>query len=157
MIGKLNEEQIDDLLSKQIIGRIGCIVNGSVYVVPISYAYDGASIYAHTSEGLKIDGMRQNPEVCFEVEDLKDMANWQTVIAWGKFEELKERYEQNKALKLLLDRHLPIISSSTTHLGTSWPFTAGESGQIDGIFFKVTLTERTGKFESSSNCPNIIG
>lgn len=157
MIGKLNEEQIDDLLSKQLIGRIGCIANGLVYVVPISYAYDGESIYAHTSEGLKIDGMRQNPDVCFEVENLKDMANWQTVIAWGKFEELKESDEQNKALQLLLDRQLPIISSSTTHLGKSWPFTAAESGQIEGIFFKVTLTKRTGKFESNSNSPKING
>ena len=32
--------------------------------------------------------MRANPFVCFEVEDIDDLANWHSVIAWGVFEEL---------------------------------------------------------------------
>lgn len=39
-------------------------------------------------EGQKLHMMRANPFVCFEVEDIDDLANWHSVIAWGVFEEL---------------------------------------------------------------------
>lgn len=33
--------------------------------------------------------MRANPEVCSQVDEIDDMANWRSVIAWGRYEELK--------------------------------------------------------------------
>jgi nitroimidazol reductase NimA-like FMN-containing flavoprotein (pyridoxamine 5'-phosphate oxidase superfamily) len=48
--------------------------------------------------------MRGNPEICFQVDEMKDMSRWKSVIAWGKFEELNDRDEKNKALQLLLAR-----------------------------------------------------
>jgi nitroimidazol reductase NimA-like FMN-containing flavoprotein (pyridoxamine 5'-phosphate oxidase superfamily) len=128
-----------------------------VYVVPISYVYDNGTIYAHTYEGLKIETMRENANVCFEVDDLKDMGNWQSVIAWGKFEEVVDKEERNKALRLLINRNLPVVSSITTHLGSSWPFYSDDSESVDGIIFKIVLDKMTGKFESSSESPAVNG
>jgi nitroimidazol reductase NimA-like FMN-containing flavoprotein (pyridoxamine 5'-phosphate oxidase superfamily) len=128
-----------------------------IYVVPISYAYDGNCIYGHTFEGLKIDLMRSNPSVCFEVDDLRDMGNWQSVIGWGKFEEILDKTERNNALKTLLDRPLPVISSITTHLGKSWPFYPDDLETIYGIVFKITLEKKTGKFESTTKSPVAFG
>ena len=91
MFGTLNDKEIETLLSNRVVGHLACHVDKRIYVVPISYAYDGNYVYAHTREGMKIDMMRKNPQVCFEVDDLKDMANWKTVIAWGEFEDLKEK------------------------------------------------------------------
>ena len=54
MFGRLDPEEIDELLHQQIVGRIGCHSDGVTYIVPISYAYDGKYIYAHTLEGMKI-------------------------------------------------------------------------------------------------------
>jgi nitroimidazol reductase NimA-like FMN-containing flavoprotein (pyridoxamine 5'-phosphate oxidase superfamily) len=150
MIGKLTETQIDQLLQREVIGRIGCHSNEQVYVVPISYAFDGENIYAHSYEGLKIDMMRKRPDVCFEVDDLKDMGNWQSVIAWGKFEEVKNNEERNSALRFLLNRHLPLVPSATTNLGETWPFSADELDSIDGIVFRIRLEKKTGKFENRS-------
>jgi nitroimidazol reductase NimA-like FMN-containing flavoprotein (pyridoxamine 5'-phosphate oxidase superfamily) len=147
MIGNLTEIGIDRLLHKAVVGRIGCYSGYRVYVVPISYVYDGKDIYAHTTEGMKAEIMRKNPGVCFEVDDVKDMSNWQSVIAWGKFEEITDSEEKKKALKLLMNRQLPILSSITTHLGESWPFYSGEPEEIDGIFFRIALKERTGRYE----------
>lgn len=156
MVGNLTEIQVDELLGKQLVGRIGCRVNDKVYVVPISYAYEGNSIYAHTYEGMKIDAMRHNPEVCFEIDDYTDMANWQSVIAWGRYEEITEPADRAAAIQLLLHRNLPMLSSETTHLGKNWPFdTSNES--IDGIVFRIVLSEKTGRFESYSNSPKISG
>lgn len=157
MIGNLTDAQIDELLHKEIVGRIGCHTKEMVYIVPLSYAYDGENIYAHTYEGLKLAIMRKNPDVCFEVDNLKDMGNWQSVITWGKFSELVDKAERDKALMLLLNRVLPPASSDTTHLGSSWPFYSDKLEDIGGVVIRINLTKRTGKFESSTSTPAING
>lgn len=98
MIGKLTESQIEELLGKQLIGRIGCHANDTTYVVPISYAYKDDNIYALTHEGMKVDLMRKNPQVCFEVDNTLDTSNWQSVITWGTFEEINDAAERKEAL-----------------------------------------------------------
>lgn len=156
MVGNLTEIQVDELLSRQFVGRIGCSLNNKMYVVPISYAYEGNSIYAHTYEGLKIEAMRANPNVCFEVDDYADMANWQSVISWGRFEEITDAADRGAAIQILLNRNLPVPSSETTHLGTSWPFDANNES-VDGIVFRIVLSEKTGRFERYSNSPKLNG
>jgi len=153
MLGALSPIEIEDLLHEQIVGRIGCYSENRVYVVPISYAYDGKYIYCHTYEGMKVNVMRKNPKVCFQVDEMKDMGNWKSVIGWGEFEELKDEEERHKALLLLIKRPLPVISSVTTHLGKTWPFTpSGNNGlrDIPGIVFRISLNEKTGKCEQTS-------
>jgi len=149
MLGKLTMPEIERLLTKEVVGRIGCTDGQMVYVVPISYAYDGEYIYCHTREGLKVDIMRRNPVVCFEVDDLQNMANWQSVVAHGKFEELTDKGLRNDALQRLHGRVLPLVSSETTHLSRDWPFAAAESDKIGGVTFRVRLEEKTGRFEKS--------
>ena len=88
MLGTLTSEQIEQVLRTEVIGRIGCHLEGRTYVVPITYAYLDGAVYAHSAEGLKLQMMRMNPAVCFEVDHMDDMANWRSVIATGRFEEL---------------------------------------------------------------------
>jgi uncharacterized protein len=149
MFGKLNTDEIEALIKRQFIGRIGCHTGDTTYVVPISFAYDGTYIYSHTYEGMKIQMMRKNPKVCFEVDDTKNLANWQSVIAWGVFEELVEGPEREAAVRLLESRALPFISSETMHLSSLWPFDSPKPNEIDGIIFRIKLTEKTGRFETS--------
>lgn len=150
MIGKLSSEEIENLLNRQIIGRIGCCVNNRCYVVPISFAYDGTYIYCRSEEGMKIRMMRENPQVCFETDNTRNHANWQSVIAWGTYEELSDGPERNEALSKLHSRTLPLQSSETTHLGNAWPFTSDDDTTIPGIVFRIRLTEKSGRFERSS-------
>ena len=147
MIGKLTEQEIETLLFAQVLGRLGCHHDHVTYVVPISYAYDGNYIYCHTRDGMKVQMMRQNPNVCFEVESFADMANWQTVIAWGIYEELSNDSERNEALQCLLNRVLPPVSSQTTHLSPSWPFPPAHLNEIKGVVFRISLLKKTGRFE----------
>jgi len=44
MLGVLSDEQIDQVLRSEVVGRIGCHDAGRPYVVPITYAYDGIAI-----------------------------------------------------------------------------------------------------------------
>lgn len=147
MFGNLNTEEIDNILHSQIIGRIGCHSDNTTYVVPISYAYDGEFIYALTREGLKINIMRQNRCVCFEVEDIPDLGNWKSVICWGEYEELSNRTERHQALILLHDRQLPNVTSETTKLSPTWPFRPENIDIIKGVVFRIRLFKKTGKFE----------
>ncbi len=147
MLGKLDQFEIDALLHNQILGRIGCHANDVTYIVPISYAYDGECIYAITHEGLKIDIMRQNNQVCFEAEQIPNMAAWQTVICWGEFEELTEMPDRHRALELLSKRKLPNMSSQTTKLSPTWPFQTGDIDSIKGVVFRIRLIRKTGRFE----------
>ena len=149
MFGKLNNQEIEDLISQQIVGRIGCHADDITYVVPVSYGYDGNYVYGHTFEGMKMNMMRKNPKLCFQVDNTKNMANWKSVVCWGEFEELKEEKDCREALRVLSLRLLPIISSQTTHISPEWPFDSGNTDGIKGIFFRIKLVEKTGRFEKS--------
>ena len=159
MIGKLPPEEIENLLHQQFIGHLGCQDKDTVYVVPISYAYDEGNIYCHSFEGQKVAMMRNNPKVCFQVDEMKDMGNWKSVITWGNFEEIDDEMERRKALHILSARRLPISSSITTHLGETWPFTdegANVLKDVGGLFFRISLKEKSGEYESSSVSPQPI-
>ena len=148
MFGKLEAQELDNVLLHQYMGRLGCSAGGRTYVVPISYAYDGTYIYAHTHEGKKIDMMRENPEVCFQTDTMENMACWKSVICRGKFEEVTDKQERVNALEVLLARELPLIASQTVKLTPSWPFHPDDLNEIGGIVFRIGITEKTGRFET---------
>lgn len=148
MQGELTREQIENVLRSELTGRIGCHADGRTYIVPISYAYDGQNVYGHSSDGLKIRTMRSNPAVCFEVEQIDDLTNWRTVIAWGIFEEL-EGAEEHRAQRRLIERFAPYMTSETAQ-PTAGPRTAEDTfdpAARRAIFYRIRLTEKTGRFE----------
>jgi nitroimidazol reductase NimA-like FMN-containing flavoprotein (pyridoxamine 5'-phosphate oxidase superfamily) len=148
MLRELNDHQIETLLKDQLIGRIGCHLAGVTYIVPVNYVYDGIAIYCHSAKGMKIDMMRENPSVCFEVDNIKDITNWQSVIAWGKFEEITEMPENQKVLQKLTDRITPfMIDDSVTR---EHGFVDNESDigtAIELIMYKIIVDKKTGRFE----------
>lgn len=151
MFGKLNDVEIEKVIVNNTIGRLGCHADGRTYVVPISYAYDGDYIYARTFEGLKISMMRKNPNVCFQIDEMENMANWKSVISWGIFEELTRVEERNAGLQKLIARVLPEVSSETVKLSPQWPFPTDDYTKIDGIVFCIKLIEKSGRFEATDS------
>lgn len=148
LLGKLNDQQIEELLYKQVWGRIGCHLDGITYVVPINYVYDGVNIYAHAGPGMKINMMRKNPQVCFEVDDIKSVVNWQSVIAWGRFEEIIDMYEKENVMQKLTDKIMPLTNSETAHPSHAITADASDIGTtIELVLYKITLNQKTGRFE----------
>jgi nitroimidazol reductase NimA-like FMN-containing flavoprotein (pyridoxamine 5'-phosphate oxidase superfamily) len=149
MFGDLDEDAIEVILHHQLVGHIACHANELTYIVPVSYAYDNGNVYVHTHEGMKVNMMRKNPEVCFSVHRMENMANWQSVIAWGNFAEVTDETAREEALQVLLKRNLPVITSKTVQLTPNWPFVPKEDLNkiIDGIVFRIKLTRKTGKYE----------
>jgi uncharacterized protein len=157
MFGKLTAEQIEQVLQNQLLGHLACHADDQTYLVPISYAYENNSMYVHSEDGMKIKMMRKNPKVCVQVDERQDMSNWRSVIGWGQFSEITNEEERKKALQLLVNRQLPILSSSTTHLGNNWPFSSNDETVIPGVVFKITLDKKTGRFEENKVSPQFAG
>lgn len=117
------------------------------YIVPIAYVFDGKNIIGQTKEGMKLDIMRKNPNVCFEVDVMTDMANWQSVIVFGTFHELAGK-EAQKAREYLFDHVLPLMTSSTIH-GHEHEVTGevDDSNRIKPVMYQIEIKEKTGRFE----------
>jgi len=148
MLGELSKVEIEDLLTSNVIGRIGCSAQQKMYVVPVTYAYDGEYVIGHTEEGMKIKLLRQNPECCFEVDVMKNIANWQSVIAWGTFEELQGD-EAQKALKKLANKLSALMPSETSHPQRMGPASSKPTSTHgkNSIIYRIRLKEKSGRYE----------
>ncbi len=149
MLGKLNDTEIRNILSSQALGRLACADGKQPYIVPVTYAYDGNYIYGQTNEGTKLKMLRKNPNVCFEVDMMFDMRNWQSVLVYGKFEELKNE-AADKAREILFGKVYSLATSSTLHAyehGVNGNAEVDDSTRIKHVMYRIKIQEVTGRFE----------
>lgn len=66
---QLSHEAAIRLLESEHVGHLAtCNPNNSPYITPLNYVYYQNNIYFHCAhEGCKLDNIRANPQVCFEV------------------------------------------------------------------------------------------
>lgn len=155
MVGELTPEEIENVLQEQLMGHLGCHFNNITYIVPICFAYDSNCIYARTYEGIKMNMMRQNSNVCFQVESLMSMVDWKSVVCQGKFEELIDKEKREKGIQILHSRVQTLINNNSLKTSRHWPFSSihSNSQKVDGILFCIHLTTKTGKFETDDSEP----
>ncbi len=104
MIEDLSREEAEAFLERQVVGRVGCHTEGRTYVVPVIYVWEDGCVYVQSIEGRKIEMMRANPEVCFEVDEYdRDSGSWCSTIVEGTYEELDSTAAE-RALALLVRR-----------------------------------------------------
>jgi len=141
MILEMSASEIERFLLSQKVGRVGCHVDGETYVVPVIFAWDENCIYVYTTEGKKVDMMRENRRVCFEVDEYLASGGWRSVIAQGVFEELAGA-DALRALDIISGR----VSSNRG--------AANSSPRGDGrtpVAFRIRTSEVTGrKVEAAS-------
>ncbi len=105
----LSDEEARALLSHCGMGRLGCVVDGEPYVVPINYVFDGGSIYSHSLPGRKIEVLRAHRRACLQVDRIKSDFDWRSVIAYGDFEEIHAPNDRRSILGKLLAR-FPLLT-----------------------------------------------
>jgi uncharacterized protein len=150
MLGQLDADEIDQVLQSEVVGRLGCHSDGRTYVVPITYVYDSGAIIGRSADGQKLQMMRKNPHICFEVDRVDDLANWRSVIAWGRFEELTG-VDADRGLACLFGKLLPLTARSETSQ-TPKDLTHEQRarvGELKAVVFRIHLTEKTGRFEAA--------
>lgn len=134
MIGVMSPDEIETVLRRGKIGRLGCSANDRPYVVPIAYAYHGDYIYAYSNIGRKIRVMREQPLVCFEVDEIEGPSCWRSVIAEGTYEELTDEASRREALARLGLREDNLAPR-------------GLNGSGGTVVFRLRLGEKSGRFE----------
>jgi len=148
MLGKLSDTQIEKLLQEQVTGRIACQADGEVYLVPINYVYRDGCIYGHSGEGKKIRMMRKNPSVCFEVDDIRSVFQWQSVIAKGIYEEITDAEEKQQAMQGIIHRIMPLVTSPQGHPSHGITEKDSDVGTtVELIVYRIKLAEISGRFE----------
>jgi uncharacterized protein len=154
MLGTLTNPEIDKILKTQTLGRLGCSFEGKTYIVPIAYAFDGKYLYGHSKEGMKINMMRQNPKVCFEVDTMQNLTNWKCVIIQGEFQELIGE-SGREAMKFFVEQLQPHLLSSTSIPSHGLlHFHQKEQSEIKSVVFRIKINEKTGRFERQKTDEN---
>ena len=104
---------IEEILKQSAICRIGMIDNGLPYVLPFNYGYKDNRIYIHCAvAGKKIDILRKNPVVCFEIEGKAELVKndkackWATtyrsIVGYGTVEIITDFFQKQKGLEIIM-------------------------------------------------------
>jgi len=107
---------LEEILSHSKICRLAMIDNGLPYILPFNFGYLDNCIYIHSAPvGKKIDVLRENPLVCFEVEQKAEIiedeiaCKWSTlyrsVIGYGNVEIVSDFKEKKHGLEIIMAQH----------------------------------------------------
>src|SRR5689334_2798485 len=136
MYGELSNEEIDRLLERNRFGRLGFLLDDQVYITPINYAYEAGVLYGHAPEGTKVQGMRQHPNIAFEVDEIQDPAHWHSVLLHGRFREVRDPDKKRLTFQRILDQ-----AGGGERSEVTWAL-----GLEDLVIFEVQVDSRTGRF-----------
>ncbi len=111
-------KDIEGILGRGFVCHLGLTDGARAYIVPLNYAYMDNAIYIHSaSEGKKIDMMKANNNVCFQIDintnDIErrgdEPCEWGTkfecIMGTGKARFLEDPKEKCAALNLIVGRY----------------------------------------------------
>jgi nitroimidazol reductase NimA-like FMN-containing flavoprotein (pyridoxamine 5'-phosphate oxidase superfamily) len=136
MFVKLSEEESRRMLSAAGVARLGCIVDGGPYIVPINYYFDGDCVHSHSLPGLKILALRENPRACLQLDEIESDASWRSVLAFGNYEEITILSERKNILGKLLNR-FPMLTPVESAI-------AEDAAPPSVIVFRIRIDRVTG-------------
>jgi len=140
---------IEEILTQCMTCHVAIVDTGTPYVVPLSYGYkilDGnvLELYFHSAyEGRKLDVLRNNNEVCFEVSYEGELIRsedpchsgyyFASVIGFGKVVIIEDIDEKCGALSMICEHQT----------GRDVTFTPGQADSV--CVYKIVSAEFTGK------------
>ena len=139
MMRTLSDNDARHLFEEARAVRLGCIVNGEPYVVPINCHLEGEYLYSHSLYGLKIAALRENPRACVQIDEIESDLRWKSAIAFGRFEEVNKSGERSAILSKLL-RKFPMLTPVESALAVD-----GASPEV--IVFRIKIERLTGVSE----------
>lgn len=141
-IREMTVEECHEQLRRANFGRLACARDNQPYVVPLNFAFDGSYLYGFTTLGQKVEWMRSNPLVCFEVDEIKNHNQWISVIAFGRYEELPDtpKYEaaRKRAYEFLQKRTMWWEPAYVSQEHRTQPHS------LAPVFFRISVDRVTG-------------
>jgi nitroimidazol reductase NimA-like FMN-containing flavoprotein (pyridoxamine 5'-phosphate oxidase superfamily) len=141
----INRREINTVLSKATVCRIGLIDRDFPYIVPLNFGYKNNCLYFHSAPiGKKIELITKNNMVCFEVDIDHDIVNtgipcnWSSkyvsIIGYGKARFITNTEQKQEALNIIIDHY---------SLRTSCNFHTKNLREV--AIIKIEITQMTGK------------
>lgn len=135
---------MEDVPLKATVCRLGLCDDEQPYVVPMNFGYENRTLYFHSaSEGQKLDILRRNNRVCFQVDTDVEIvvggsgcncrARYRSVIGFGLATFIEDPTEKRRALAVLM-RHY-----------ASGTFVFPADAVAKTCVFRVDITRMTGK------------
>ncbi len=140
-----NLEQIETILDKAQVCRIAMYDGRIPYIVPMNFGYSNNFLYFHSAlKGKKIDILKKNNKVCFEVatdlevikadEPCKWGMRYLSVIGTGQASLVEDLGEKEQALNIIMEKY-------SGRANFKFPVTALAKVAI----IKIEIEEMTGK------------
>ncbi len=76
-------DEARELLARNHVGRLAYSWRDRVNILPLHYVYSDDWIYGRTSPGEKLTTLLHNPWVAFEVDEVRGLFDWSSVVAVG--------------------------------------------------------------------------
>ncbi len=107
---------IEDVIRRAQVCHLGLCDNQTPYVVPVCFGYADGSLYFHCApEGRKLDLIRKNPLVCFQVEAdvalirhekaCKWSVNYRSVIGTGRASLVTDSEKKRQGLEIIMHHY----------------------------------------------------
>jgi len=111
-----DEKEIEQILKASSLCRLAMVDKDKPYLVPMNFGYREGALYLHSArEGKKIELIRKNPQVCFEVDKIvqfrkaKLACDWgveyKSVIGYGKAVFLSDPDEKRQAFDIIMAQY----------------------------------------------------
>jgi uncharacterized protein len=112
-------KELEEILKKADVCRIAFAVDGTPYIVTMNYGYswkDNLTLYFHCAkEGKKLELMKKNNRVCFEMDIDHDIVQSENACDWGMkyrsivglglLESISNEEEKKKGLDCIMDHY----------------------------------------------------
>jgi nitroimidazol reductase NimA-like FMN-containing flavoprotein (pyridoxamine 5'-phosphate oxidase superfamily) len=76
--------EIEDIIRKAAVCRIGLADGEEPYIIPVFFGYEKKALYFHCApEGRKLDIIRKNSRVCFEIDTDVGLIKGEKPCGWS--------------------------------------------------------------------------
>ncbi|MEG5065820.1 pyridoxamine 5'-phosphate oxidase family protein [Microcoleus sp. B3-A4] len=138
-IDEMSSKEIQELLQQVRHAHFGCVFEGHPYVLPMHYYLEDSHIYIFTTVGMKTKYIDTNPEVCLQVEEVRDMEHWRRVVVNRRAERLTQEEDIDRAMQLVKE-HNPALSPA---INRAWIDSPGRAEVI--AIYRIHPSEMSGR------------
>ncbi len=111
-------EELERVILKADVCRLGMVDEGEPYIVPLNFGFRDDVLYFHSArQGRKLDIIRRNPLVCFELESdvhlvpgdkpCRWTSSFRSVIGWGRASVVLDEVGVKEGLEVLMEHYAP--------------------------------------------------
>jgi len=111
-----DKKSIEFIMKRATVCRIGLSENNVPYIVPLSFGYKDNCLYFHSAkEGKKIDMIRRNNNVCFEIDIDSEVVKGENACGWtmkyysiigfGRAFLIEDFEEKRKVLDIVMEHY----------------------------------------------------